>query len=95
MQQFSRPQGAREIEARGRARALGVRVEVVQPTRAYRTRSQSQPGTVYAIQRGTVGWFCTCPGFHYTGCCKHLGQVERRSEREGWSFGRIAPVPAV
>ena len=95
MQQFSRPQDAREIEARGRARTLGVRVEVVQPTRAYRTRSQSQPGTVYTIQRGTRGWVCTCPGFQYTGCCKHLGQVERRSEREGWEFGTVAPLHRV
>jgi hypothetical protein len=94
MQQFSRPQGAREIEARARARHLGVRVEAIEPARAYRTRSQSQPGAVYTIQRGTTGWFCTCPGFHYTGVCKHLGQVERRSEREGWNFGRIAPAPA-
>ena len=27
--------------------------------------------------------------------CKHLGQVERRAEREGWPFGRIASLAAV
>lgn len=91
MQRFSRPQAAREIEARARARELGVRVEVVEPGMAYRTLSQSQPGVVYTVMRERHGWSCECPSFVYTGCCKHLGQVERRSEREGWAFGRIAP----
>lgn len=91
--QFTRPQEAREIEARARARDLGVRVTVLSPATAYRTRSQSDPGAVYTIQRSATGWYCTCPGWVYTGCCKHLGQVERRSEREGWLFGRIAPRP--
>ncbi len=27
--------------------------------------------------------------------CKHLGQVERRAEREGWAFGTIAPLARV
>lgn len=93
MQTFTRPQEARQIEARARARSLGVRVEVVAPGRQYRTRSQSQPGTVYAITRTPAGWACNCPGFTYSGVCKHLGQVERRSEREGWAFGRVAPRP--
>lgn len=88
---FTRPQEARKIEARGRARSLGVRVEVVAPTRQYRTRSQSQPGLIYTIVRTPAGFTCSCPGYQYTGVCKHIGQVERRSEREGWTFGRIAP----
>ncbi len=93
MIQFTRPQEARAIEARSRARHLGVRVEVVAPARQYRTRSQSQPGTVYTIARSPLGWTCDCPGFAFTGVCKHLGQVERRSEREGWRFGRVAARP--
>lgn len=89
--QYAKPQAARQIEARGRARELGVRVEVVTEGIYYTTRSQSQPGTVYHLVRGTAGWTCTCPGHHYTGVCKHLAQLERRSEREGWTFGKIAP----
>ena len=27
--------------------------------------------------------------------CKHLGAVERRSEREGWAFGAVAPLSRV
>lgn len=91
LQQFSRPQAAREIEARARARQRGVRVEVIEPGMAYRTLSQSQPGTVYTMTRERGGWQCECAGYVFTGVCKHLGQVERRSEREGWVFGRIAP----
>src|SRR5688500_12559936 len=93
MQESSRPFAARQIEARGRARHLGVRVEVVAPGRHYLSRSQSEPDAVHALTRTPIGWSCTCPGFAFTGCCKHLGQVERRSEREGWAFGRIAPRP--
>lgn len=89
MPQFSRPQAAREIEARARARALGVRVEVVAAGAAYAARSQSEPGVVYTMTRERDGWHCTCRGFVFTGVCKHLAQVERRSEREGWNFGRI------
>lgn len=81
---------ARQIEARGRARTQGVRVEVVRPGREYVTRSQSRPGLIYRISRTAEGWACGCEGFQYTGCCKHVGAVERRAEREGWAFGRIA-----
>jgi hypothetical protein len=95
MHQFTRPQAARIIEARARARTLGVRIEVIEPARQYQTRSQSQPGTVYRLTCTPMGWHCSCSGFAHTGCCKHLGQVERRSEREGWVFGRIAPRPLV
>jgi hypothetical protein len=91
MQQFSRPQAARQIEARARAKQRGVRVEVIEPRRWYRTRSQSNPGEVYNLARVLHGWQCSCPGYLHTGVCKHLGQLERRSEREGWAFGRIAP----
>lgn len=94
MQQFTRPQAAREIESRARAKAKGVRVEVIEAGRAYQTRSQSRPGETYRLVRMQQGWRCSCPGYQYTGCCKHLGQLERRSEREGWVFGRIAPVAA-
>jgi hypothetical protein len=93
MQDLSRPFAARQIESRGRARSLRVRVEMVAPGRHYLSRSQSDPRAVHALTRTPLGWVCTCPGFAFTGCCKHLGQVERRSEREGWIFGRIAPRP--
>jgi hypothetical protein len=95
MQTFTRPQEARHIEARSRARELSVRIRVIEPGQAYETPSQSQPGAVYVIARTPAGWNCQCPGFQFTGCCKHLGQVERRSEREGWAFGRVAPRPQV
>jgi hypothetical protein len=88
-----RPLEARQLEARSRARELNVRVHVIATGRAYETRSQSRPETTYQVVRTPVGWSCTCPGFAFSGCCKHLGQVERRSEREGWSFGRVAPRP--
>jgi hypothetical protein len=89
---FSKPQPARQVEARARARTLGVRVEVVSEARHYRTRSQSQPGEAYQLVRTPAGWACSCLGYEHTGCCKHLGQVERRAEREGWAFGAICPL---
>lgn len=92
MQQFSRPQAAREIEARARARARGARVEVKLDREYYIARSQSSPGDVYDLVRTARGWGCTCKGWTHTGACYHLGQLERRAEREGWSHGfRIAP----
>ncbi len=81
---------ARQLEARGRARDRKVRVQVIEPQMAYSTLSQSGDGTVYTISRTRAGWECECKGFAFTGSCYHLGAVERRSEREGWSFGRIA-----
>ena len=93
--EFSKPQPARQLEARARARALGVRVEVVSEARRYTTRSQSNPGEVYTLKRTPVGWACSCLGYEHTGCCKHLGAVERRAEREGWSFGSVAPLSRV
>ena len=93
--EFSKPPDARQIEARARARTLGVRVAVVVEARRYVTASQSQPGTVYAIERTPAGWACSCDGYLHTGMCKHLGAVERRSEREGWAFGTVAPLAKV
>ncbi|MDP9375016.1 MAG: hypothetical protein M3Q65_21725 [Chloroflexota bacterium] len=92
---FSKPLEARQVEARARARTRGVKVAVVVEARRYVTASQSQPGTVYAIERTPVGWACSCEGYLHTGMCKHLGQVERRAEREGWPFGVIAPLRRV
>ncbi len=92
---FSKPQEARQLEARGRARALRVRVEVVVEARHYRTRSQSNPGEVYQLVRTPAGWACSCLGYEHTGCCKHLGQVERRAAREGWAFGTVALLSKV
>ena len=93
--EFSKPQPARQLEARARARTLGVRVAVVVEARRYVTASQSQPGTVYAIERTSAGWACSCDGYLHTGMCKHLGAVERRSERDGWAFGQVAPLAKV
>lgn len=90
-QRFSRPQEARQIEARSRAKDMGVKVQVVEHGMAYSTKSQSEPGTVYTISRERAGWQCECKGFVFTGCCKHVAAVQRRSDREGWSFGRVAP----
>lgn len=87
---FSRSDSARKLEARARAKHLGVRVEVVERAKHYLAKSQSGNGA-YQLDRTGAGWECTCPGFYYTGCCKHLGALERRSEREGWTFGRVAP----
>jgi hypothetical protein len=88
-----RPLEARQLEARSRARQLGVRVHVIDARQVYEMRSQSRPDTSYQVVRTPIGWACTCPGFVHTGVCKHLAAVERRSERESWPFGRIAPRP--
>ncbi len=93
--QFSKPQPARQLEARARARTLGVRVAVVVEARRYVTASQSQPGALYAIERTPAGWACSCDGYLHTGMCKHLGAVERRSERDGWAFGTVAALSQV
>ncbi len=92
---FSKPPEARQVEARARARTCRVKVAVVVEARRYVTASQSQPGTVYAIERTPAGWACSCQGYEHTGMCKHLGAVERRAEREGWPFGAIAPLSKV
>jgi hypothetical protein len=88
---FNKPPSARQCEARARARSLRVRVAVVSEARAYVSLSQSRPGVTYRIERTRHGWGCTCEGYRWSGMCKHLGAVERRSEREGWQFGVIAP----
>ena len=89
---YTKPQAARELEARARARQLRVRVAVVAEGESYTTVSRSRPGVRYAMQRTPSGWVCSCDGYYHTGACKHLGQVERRSEREGWDFGSVAPL---
>ena len=95
VKEFSKPQPARQLEARARARSLGVRVAVVVEARRYVTHAQSQPGVTYTVERTPVGWACECQGFYHTGMCKHVGAVERRSEREGWRFGQVAPLSRV
>jgi hypothetical protein len=56
------------------------------------SNSQTTPGHTYRIERSRFGWACECEGFMFTGMCKHIAAVERRSEREGWKFGAVAPV---
>lgn len=92
---YDKPQEAREIEARARARRLRVRVVAAVSGESYTTASRSRPGVRYTMQRTPAGWACSCDGYYYTGACKHLGQVERRSEREGWDFGAVAPLHRV
>ncbi len=89
---FAKPLAARHIEARARAKERGVRVAVVSEARSYVSVSQSTPGITYRIERSRHGWGCECDGFRFTGCCKHVAAVQRRSEREGWSFGVVAPL---
>lgn len=86
---------ARTLEARNRAAEQGVRVEVVVQGKHYRSRSQSQAGVSYNIDKTSDGWTCECLGYFYTGCCRHIGGVERRAVREGWKFGRVADVRRV
>lgn len=92
MMTFAKPPAARQIEARARAKQCRVRVAVVSEARAYVSISQSTPGLTYEITRSRHGWSCTCEGYRYSGMCKHLGAVERRSEREGWDFGVVCPL---
>ncbi len=91
--QFSKPFEARTIESRARSLRLRVRIFVKDPQHWYQTVSQTQPGVVYNLVRGRWGWKCDCPGYQFTGSCKHLGQLERRADREAWSFGVIAALP--
>jgi hypothetical protein len=79
--QFHRPFETRQLEASSRAKNRGVWVYVVEDGQCYFTHSQSQDGVIYHITRERAGWLCECPGFTYTGCCKHIAQVERRSCR--------------
>jgi hypothetical protein len=90
--QFSKPPEARQLEARARARSLGVRVAVVVEAGRYVSHSRSEPGVVHTLQRTRDGWCCSCRGYTYTGCCRHLGALERRASREGWPFGTICPL---
>ncbi len=93
VKEFSKPQSARQCEARARARILGVRVAVVSEARSYVSHSQSVPGHTYRIERNRHGWTCECDGYQFGGVCKHIAAVERRSEREGWAFGVVCPLP--
>jgi len=70
VREFAKPQEAREIEARGRARMLGVRVAVVVEARRYCAASQNEAGVTHTIARTPVGWACSCQGYFHTGCCK-------------------------
>lgn len=93
--EFAKPLAARVVEARARAKQLSVRVAVVSEARSYVSHSQTQPGITYRIERSRHGWSCECQGYLYTGCCKHLAAVARRADREGWNFGKVAPLAVV
>ena len=90
---FSKCPEARELEARARAKRRGVKVAAVVHGSRYVSASQSTPGVTYRIERARFGWSCECEGYQFTGMCKHLAAVERRSAREGWSFGTVCPLP--
>ncbi len=92
---FAKPPAARRVEARARARQKGVKVAVVSEARKYVSASLTRPGTLHTIERTPAGWACSCEGYEHTGMCHHLGAVERRSEREGWRFGVVAPLAQV
>ncbi len=64
---FTKPQEARAIEARARARSCGVRIAVVTEARRYCTPARSEPGTTYTIARTPIGWACSCLGYFHTG----------------------------
>ena len=49
VKEFSKPQPARQLEARARARTLGVRVAVLVEARRYVTHAQSRPGVTYIV----------------------------------------------
>lgn len=87
-----KPIEAREVEARARAYDLRVRTAVVVYGKHYQCRSQCDATVTYNVDRTFAGWQCECEGYRWTGCCKHIGQVARRAEREGWAFGKIARV---
>ncbi len=89
-----RSAAARLFDAEERARALGVRLVEEIVARVYRSQSQSLEDTVYTQERGRDGWRCSCEGYRWTGCCKHLGAVSLRAEREGWDFGHVAGLHA-
>ena len=89
---FHKSQAAREIEARERARTRGIRVAVVVEARRYVAHSASRPGLIHTLQRTRRGWLCSCEGYEHTGCCQHLGALQRRAERDGWAFGAIAAL---
>jgi hypothetical protein len=85
-----KPFEARIIEARARARKSHVRV-YRNDDGTYRARSDS--GNWYRLFRTREGFACDCDGYFFTGACKHLAALTRRSEREGWMIDRIAPTP--
>ena len=87
---LTKPLAARHIEARGRARQQLAKVHVIRHAHEYKALSQTEPGTIHFLTRGRSDWMCSCSGWRYTSSCYHLGQLQRRSAREGWTFGRIA-----
>ena len=93
--QFSKPPEARQVEARARARTRGGKVAVASEGRRYVAASQERPGVIYVQERTPAGWACSCQGYEHTGFCKHIGAVERRTEREGWPFGHVAALAKV
>ena len=91
VKEFRKPQEARFIEAQVRAKNCGVKIFVEAEARAYYTRSQSEAGVTYRMNRNRGGWSCECKGYIHTGSCRHLGGLARRAMREGWDFGSVAP----
>ena len=81
----------RRAKALARAQLERVRVRVHTPHVLYTTRGKST-GEPRVMVRTAAGWVCDCPGYQYTGYCKHLAAVEARAGREHWKFGDPAPL---
>jgi len=95
MQTFTKPLAARQVEARSRARAKGVRVAVVFVARSYVSISQSQPGITYRIERDRHGWGCECDGFRFTGMCKHVAPLDRTAPGVSTVDTPPSPTPII
>ena len=88
-----KPIAARQIEARARALTNRARIVRLIDQQAYVAKSQTTLAEYHLMRDRSHRWTCECDGYRYTGCCYHLGQLERRAEREKWAGGfRLAPV---
>jgi len=95
VREFAKPQDAREIEARARARSSGVRMAVIVEARRYCTPARSEPGTTHTIARTPIGWACSCLGYLESTKKSGVPRLCSALQIEGWVFGSIAPLDTV